>query len=52
MKNDKEVHLLILVRVEEKRAQGDVIRSKSANQSYRDNFDACFGKKQESSALN
>jgi hypothetical protein len=51
MKNDKQLHILILVRVEDKNDKVG-IQSRSATQAYRDNFDTVFGNKQESNTLN
>lgn len=52
MKDDKKVLILILVKSEGNIAQAaksSDIRSKSANQAYRDNFETIFGAKEDKS---
>lgn len=44
---DKEVRLLILIQVERTDEPKSDIRTKSANQAYRDNFDSIFGPKEK-----
>lgn len=55
MKKDNEgkcMHVVILVRVEAAPTQDVGIKSRSATQSYRDNWDNVFKKKPETSTLN
>jgi hypothetical protein len=51
MKDDKRTIIILLIQSEGNVSKAADIRSKSASQSYRDNWDAVFAKK-EQSALN